>query len=197
MRYFAVCLVALAGVAWWNQHRTNGHERRLGEIASEIAGRPVAVNCQGLPSAFFDISPRAGEVVFNDDGTPPDAATLKRDTCRYLQRFEDVRSDPSFACVRRVQPCEQSTGRIAAAVRVLAHEAWHLRGLTNEAETECYALQTTALAAQGLGATPAVARAVALWNARHVYPYLPSDYQSGQCRDGGNFDLRPTTTDWP
>ena len=197
MRYFAVSLIALASLGWWNQHRTNGHERTLGRIASEIAGRPVGVNCQGLPSAFVDISPRAGEVMFNDDGTPPDETTLKRDTCRYLDRFDEVRSGPSFACVRRVEPCEPSIGKIASAIRVLAHEAWHLRGITNEAETECYALQTTALAARRLGATPAEARAIALWNTRHVYPHLPSQYQSGHCRDGGGFDLRRNTPDWP
>src|SRR5918992_4810004 len=197
MRYFAVSLIALAAVAWWNQHRTNGHERALGRIASEIAGRPVAIHCQGFPSAFFDISNRAGEVMFNADGTPPDDATLKRDTCRYLDRFEDARSAQSFACVRHVEPCESPTGKIASSIRVLAHEAWHLRGVTNEAETECYALQTTALVARRLGATPEEAQAVASWNTQHVYPYLPSQYQSSDCRDGGSFDLRRDTAEWP
>ena len=197
MRYIAVVLIVLAGVAWWNQHRTNGHERALGRIASEIAKRPVAINCQGFPSAFFDISNRAGEVTFNDDGTPPDEATLKRDTCRDLERFASARNERSFECVLRGVPCERAVGKIAAAVRVLAHEAWHLRGVTNEAETECYALQTTALTARRLGATTEQARAVALWNARHVYPTLPSDYQSGDCHDGGDFDLHRGTTDWP
>jgi hypothetical protein len=197
MRYFAVSLIALAAALWWNQHRTNGYERMLGRIASEIAGRPVAVNCQGLPSALVDISPRAGEVMFNEDGTPPDETTLKRDTCRYLERFENARSAPSFACVRRVERCEPSIGKIAASIRVLAHEAWHLRGVTNEAQTECYALQTTALVARRLGATPEQAQAVAAWNTRHVYPYLPSQYQSGECRDGGGFDLRRDSTEWP
>src|SRR5215218_5688186 len=136
MRYLAVLLIGLAGVAWWNQHRTDGRERNLGRIATEIAGRPVAVNCQGLLSTLIDISPNAGEVMCNDDGTPPNEATLKRDTCRYLRRFEDARSAPSFECVRRVEPCEPSTGKIASALRIVAHEAWHLRGVTNEAQAE-------------------------------------------------------------
>jgi hypothetical protein len=197
VRYFAVFVIALVAAAWWNQHRTNGHERALGRIASEIAGRPVEIHCQGLPSSLIDISNRAGEVRFNDDGTPPDEATLKRDTCRDLRRFAGVRAAPSFECVRRAAPCERSIGRIASAVRVLAHEAWHLRGVTNEAETECYALQTTAFAARRLGATAAEARAVALWNTRHVYRTLPSQYQTGECRAGGSFDLRRGTTVWP
>jgi hypothetical protein len=130
-------------------------------------------------------------------GTPPDETTLKGDTCRYLERFEDARSAPSFECVRRAEPCQPSTGKIASAVRALAHEAWHLRGVTSEAQTECYALQTTALAALRLGASPEEAQAVALWNTKHVYPHLPSEYQSGECRNGGRFDLRPGTTARP
>lgn len=196
MRYVAVLLIALAA-AWWNQHRTNSHESALGRIASEIAGRPVEVHCQGLPSALIDISNRAGEVRYNDDGTPPDEATLKRDTCRDLKRFASVRSSPSFECVRRTEPCDRSIGRIASAVRVLAHEAWHLRGVTDEAATECYALQTTDFAAERLGATAEEARAIALWNARHIYHNLPSHYRTGECRPGGSYDLQRGTTAWP
>jgi len=197
VRYFAALVIVIMSVAWWNQHRTDGHERSLGKIASEIAKRPVGINCQGLPSALLDISNRAGEVYFNDDGTPPNEATLKRDTCRDLKRFADVRDEPSFQCVLLALRCERGVGRTAAAVRVLAHEAWHVRGFTNEAETECYALQTTALTALRLGATTEQARAVAVWNTRQVYPNLPSEYQNGECRDGGRFDLRPNTSEWP
>jgi hypothetical protein len=197
LRYFVVVLIVLIAGGWWNQHRTNDHERTLGRIASEIAGRPVEIHCQGLPSSLIDISNRAGEVRFNEDGTPPDEATLKRDTCRDLKRFASVRAAPSFDCVRRAAPCERSIGRIASAVRVLAHEAWHLRGVTSEAETECYALQTTAFAAQRMGATEGEARSIALWNARHVYRNLPSEYQTSECRAGGSFDLRRGPTAWP
>jgi hypothetical protein len=197
VRYFLVFLIVLGVGGWWNQHRTDGHERKLGRVASEIAGRSVEIHCQGLPSSLIDISNRAGEVRFNDDGTPPDEATLKRDTCRDLDRFASVRAAPSFDCVRHGAPCERSTGRIASAVRVLAHEAWHLRGVTSEAQTECYALQTTALVAERMGASAAEARAIALWNTRHVYRNLPLEYQTGECRAGGDFDLRNGFTAWP
>ena len=198
MRYIvALLLIASAGVAFWNQHRTDGHERALGEIASEIARRPVAIRCQGLPSALIDISNLAGEVIFEHDGTPPDEATLKRGVCRDLKRFASARRAPSFECVRRLEPCERSIWKVAYAVHVFTHEAWHLRGVTSEAETECYALQTTAFTARRMGATPAQARALARWNVRHAYPNLPSEYQTSECRDGGSLDLRPETTDWP
>ena len=155
------------------------------------------IHCQGLPSSLIDISNRAGEVRYNADGTPPDEATLKRDTCRDLKRFASVRAAPSFECVRRAAPCERSIAKIASAVRVLAHEAWHLRGVTSEAETECYALQTTAFTAQRMGATADEAHAITLWNIRHIYPSLPSEYRTSECRAGGSFDLRRGMTDWP
>ncbi len=129
-------VVSLFAAAVWNQHRTNAHERRLGEIASEIAGRPVAINCQGLPSALIDVTSLAGEVMFDHEGRPADEATLKRDVCRDLIRFVPVRSAPSFDCVLRLEPCERPVGKIAYAVHVFTHEAWHLRGVMNEAQTD-------------------------------------------------------------
>jgi hypothetical protein len=190
-------VVGLPLLAYWNQHRVDGHERMLGEVASEIAGRPVGVRCQGLPSALIDITNLAGEVQFAHDGTPADVATLKRDVCRDLKRFGSARLAPSFDCVLRVEPCERATGKVAYAVHVFTHEAWHLRGIANEAAAECYALQTTAQTAARLGATPEQARAIALWNLKHAYPHLPSQYHSSDCRDGGPLDLRPETSVWP
>ena len=198
MRYVvALLLILLPGLAIWNQHRTNGHERALGAIASEIAKRPVAIHCQGLPSALVDITNLAGEVVFDHAGAPPDEATLKRDVCRDLKRFPNARSAPSFDCVLRVAPCERAVGKIAYAVHVFTHEAWHLRGYADEAKAECFALQTTAFTAERLGATPEEARALARWNLQHAYPHLPSQYQSSECRDGGALDMRPRISAWP
>jgi hypothetical protein len=190
-------VVALPALAWWNQHRVDAHEQRLGEIAGEIAGRPVGVRCQGVPSALVDITNLAGEVQFDHDGRPADTATLKRDVCRDLKRFGSARSAPSFECVLRVDPCDRPTGKIAYAVHVFTHEAWHLRGVADEAAAECYALQTTAAVAERLGATPEQARAIAEWNLKHAYPHLPPQYHSPECRNGGRLDLRPETSVWP
>ena len=48
----------------------------------------------------------------------------------------------------------------AFAITVLAHEATHLRGVRDEAETECYALQEGAPSAERLGLDAAAARAL-------------------------------------
>ena len=80
---------------------------------------------------------------------------------------------------------------------MLAHETWHLHGIGIEAQTECYALQTTARAAELFGASPAAAQATANYALRSLYPNLPDEYRQGACGNGGPLDLRPTDPNWP
>jgi hypothetical protein len=61
-------------------------ERRLAGVASELAGRPVAVRCQAFGGAFVDASVELGYVRWRADGSPEDWTLLKRDarTARLL-----------------------------------------------------------------------------------------------------------------
>jgi len=185
MRLLAVAFgfVVLVAALVWNQYREDGRERARAAVAGEIAGRPVKVRCQGFPSELLDIGWTAGEVDFAADGRPTDKTRLKRGVCGDLDRFRGnpATSDPDARY----------------AVHILAHEAWHLRGVVDEATTECYALQSTALVAGRLGASPGEARALAVWNLLEAYPLLPASYRRGDCRDGGPFDLRPDSAVWP
>jgi hypothetical protein len=83
------------------------------------------------------------------------------------------------------------------AVDVLTHEAWHLRGVQDEARTECNSLQTMAGTALALGATSSQAAALARGQLAEGYPNLPDQYRSEHCVDGGAFDLRPDDARWP
>jgi len=65
-------------------------------------------------------------------------------------------------------------------VQTLAHEAFHLRGVIDEAETECDGLRWTPFVAEQLGATPAQARGV-LHIALSAVDDLPAEYQSPGC----------------
>lgn len=190
-------LAAAVGGLVWNQYRESGHERALGLIASEIAGRPVGVACQGLPTELVDVGWTAGEVRFDETGRPSDETRLDRQVCRDLARFREALSAPELACVLRGDPCERRAAELAYAPGLLAHEAWHLRGVVDEARTECYALQSTALVAERLGAAPEQAAAVAAWSYARVYPGLPARYRTGLCRDGGPLDLRPGSPAFP
>lgn len=83
------------------------------------------------------------------------------------------------------------------AVHTLAHEVWHLRGIGDEAGTECRALQTTAQAALLLGADARRADAAALYALAWFYPQVPSEYRTTDCFNGGPLDLRPADPRWP
>jgi hypothetical protein len=83
---------------------------------------------------------------------------------------------------------------------VLAHEAWHLRGVRDEGATECYALQSGVELGQRLGLSEDTARQMMrqqlVENAgrgRSSPEYLVPP----GCRDGGSLDLDPSSTRFP
>ena len=93
--------------------------------------------------------------------------------------------------------CPKPIWEDVLAVHTLAHEVWHLHGVTSEARTECDALQTTARAAELFGADVRSAQATAGYAWVHFYPQLPDDYRMADCVNGGPYDLRPTDPVWP
>lgn len=177
-----LAVAALAAGFLWLRHANAETERRLAAIASEIARRDVSVNCQGRIGEALDVGAEAGSVGFDAEGRPTDETELNRAVCYSLVRFRDD-SEVSFEAVQ--------------AIHTLAHEAWHLAGIQDEAQTECYALQTTALVAERLGADPVVAQGIAVDAFRRLYPALPERYRSGDCHDAGVLDLRPASALWP
>jgi hypothetical protein len=85
----------------------------------------------------------------------------------------------------------------AWSVKVLAHEAQHLRGIDDEAKADCYGLQQMSAVARGLGLGEEAARSLAEYAWRYIYPRARGEYWSNECRDGGELDLRPATSVWP
>ena len=153
-------------------------ERKLAPIASEIARRPVKVHCQSFLGELLDATNNSGHVYFGSDKTD-----LKRYVCKDLRTFakeHDVTShDQVFA------------------LHTLAHEAWHLAGVTSEALAECYSMQTAALVAERLGADPTAAQAAGRYAYEQIWPNMPDEYRTSGCNDGGRYDLRPGTPVWP
>ncbi|MGH2697831.1 MAG: hypothetical protein ACRDJL_01355 [Actinomycetota bacterium] len=70
------------------------------------------------------------------------------------------------------------------AVHVLSHEAIHMSGVSNEAQTECMAMQRDTEMAQLLDAPPRAAGALAIAYWRDVYPSMPAGYRSDECGPG-------------
>ncbi len=198
MRLFlGIVVVAVLGVAFVFHERRSALEHELGAVATQLAGRPVHVNCQGLAGDLLDATAEAGTVRFDANGRPADYTDLKRPICDALNRFSHDVKSPAYGCVITLSDCPQSIWEDVLAVHTLAHESWHLTGITNEATTECKALQTTAFAATLLGADAPSAQATAKYALVKFYPNLPDEYRTFDCANGGPLDLRPADATWP
>lgn len=183
-------IAAVAAVAWLVE-RNRGWEgldpdtraaatERFSEEAARIAGHAVEIRC--------DESGKIVGVVQHTDGIAQVGgrlAYLAPDRCYDLYRlaFED----------------EVSFGQTARAVAVLAHEAWHLRGVRAEGTTECYALQSGVELGQRLGLDEDTARRMMrLELVENAGRGAASEYVVGpDCRDGGRLDLNPRSSSFP
>lgn len=175
----AVPCVAAAtpGLLRWRE------ERALEQAASTLAGARVQVTCQTFGEAFLDASSDLGWVAWGPDGTPEHRTLIKYEPCADLRAY--LHSDKAQPTLDQV-----------IAVHVLSHEAMHMKGLTNEAQAECAAVQRDAQTARLLGADPfeAVALARAYW--REVYPRMSEAYVSSECAPGGSLDEHLPDPPW-
>ena len=182
---------ALALVLWFVESRTGwdglGEDTRARAVArfsheaSRIAGKPVTIRC--------DESGRYVGAVQHADGVAivgGDLAYLTPERCLDLYRlaFEE----------------KATSSRTARALAVLAHEAWHLRGVADEGTTECYALQSGVELGRRLGLSEDTARQMMRQqlaeNALRGRGSL--EYRvSPDCRDGGRLDLDPDASRFP
>jgi hypothetical protein len=108
--------------------------------ASRVAGKPVRIEC--------DTSGRHVGAVQHADGVATVGGRLAYITpelCYALQRLTAKGEVQSFS-------------QTARAIAVLAHEAWHLRGVADEGRTECFALQSGVQVGQRLGLDEETAR---------------------------------------
>ena len=93
--------------------------------------------------------------------------------------------------------CGYKEFQLAWAIHTLAHESFHLRGISVESTTECYAMQTTAAVAVSLGIPSGRAAQLQHWVWAKGYPNEPAEYSTPECHDGGRFDLHPDSSVWP
>ncbi len=150
--------------------------------ASAIAGHPARVGC--------DSSGEHVGVVQEADGLAEVGgarAYLTPSLCDALYQLSAKHRVQSFP----------RTGR---AIAVLAHEAWHLRGVGDEGLANCFAFQSGVQVGVHLGLSEDRARAMmrqqlatnatdSAGDARYLVP--PG------CRDGGEHDLHPSSSAFP
>ncbi|MDQ2910204.1 MAG: hypothetical protein M3R39_04200 [Actinomycetota bacterium] len=204
----ALVFVLLVLSAWAAERQARaGNERALSAVASDVAGRKVHVQCQSLWKALIDVDGRLGDVPF-PNGLAADRTHITRRMCGQLKRFRSASARSDLDCLAsidwsrydadydRAYACSRRANRTAEALMTLAHESMHLRGWADEASAQCYGLQELAYVTQQLGGNAEQGRAVTAYILA-MQGGLPSEYQSGECRAGGAFDLHPDTPEFP
>jgi hypothetical protein len=187
----------LGGFTYREANRYQSIEEKLGALASLVARRDVDMRCKSMVKDAVDVSDAHGSVEFDANGRPADVATLRRGVCSTLRRFPKEHTQERYRCLLTGTTCDDHVVAAVKALHAVAHESWHLSGIKDEKIAECYALQITAWFAQRLGAGAAQARAIAAYVAREIYPSLSADYQSGDCTNGGRYDLNRASQSWP
>jgi hypothetical protein len=158
-------------------------DSRLGHAASRLVGVHVQVTCQTLTGSALDLGHELGYVKWGPGGAPEHKTLIKHDQCNDLNAYLDSnKQHPSAAQI--------------LAVHVLTHESMHMAGTTSEAIAECHAMQYDAAMAEDLGAPAAAARALAVSYWQVVYPNMPDNYTSSDCRPGGALDLHLADAPW-
>lgn len=195
----AVVLLFLPAV-WLIQRQDRvSLQNKLAPIASEIAGHEVGVRCPGWWGRL--LSPgdtNAGMVAVDAEGRVADHTNLRTVTCTELDAFVDGGREPQLACAERSTSCGDDVQSLAWALSTVSHEAIHLRGILDEALTECYGVQYLAFTAERLGATPRQAHNLAVLHFETSQPKMPDRYAlPAGCHDGGELDLRPDDPVWP
>lgn len=180
---------ALALILWVAESRTgwdalDGDTRaeaaaRFSDEASRIAEKPVTIHCDESGDYVGAVQHADGVAAVGGN-----FAYLTPQRCLDLYRLAFKN--------------EVTSSQTARALAVLAHEAWHLRGVRDEGTTECYALQAGVEIGQRLGLSENRARQLMrqqlVENELRTSPeYLvPTD-----CRDGGRLDLNPDSARFP
>ena len=187
-----VVVAFVAVVAWgislrrgWSalDHGTQSRiEQVLSRQAQRIAGHPVRVRCdtKGAHVGAVQESDGVAEVGGKN-------AWLTPGICYQLYKLIDRKDPHAFS----------PTGR---AIAVLAHEAWHLHGVSNEGVTNCYAFQSGVDIGRRLGLSSARARALMreqLATNGFDSSGAPQYLVPPGCHDGGRYDLHRSSSRFP
>lgn len=174
-------VLALLLPALWTEIRWLHVQAAATTAVQQLTGNPAArVQCQRALGTMLWAGADLGRVEWDE----PHRAWLTLETCQHLGSwYRSDRTDPTLD--------------EAIAVHVLTHEAMHVDGARNEATAECRALQRDERTVTLLGGSPQEGAALAERIATEVYPRMPEEYRSDECRPGGALDRTPDDGTWP
>jgi hypothetical protein len=174
------CLAVALVVPAYLRHR---EESRLSAVATALVGTPVVVHCQTFGQQFFQLGAELGYVRWGAGGVPERQTFIKHGPCGSLRDY--LASDKQHPGTSEI-----------IAVHVLTHESMHMRGIKDEAQAECAALQRDAQTAQLLGADRSAALALARIYWLTDYPRMSDTYRSPDCAPGGALDEHLPDPPW-
>jgi len=154
----------------------------LSAEAGRIAGHEARVHC--------DARGEAVGIVQHADGVAEVGgrnAYLTPQICYRLYRLAFKDDEGAFS-------------QTARAIAVLAHEAWHLRGETDEGVTNCYAFQSGVALGRRLGLSDGTAARMMRQQLADNATYArasPEYLVPRECREGGSLDLTPGSSRFP
>jgi hypothetical protein len=187
----AALVAALAAAIWLVEDRTgwnglDGEQRaaaqaRFSEEASIVADKPVRIRCDESGEHVGAVQHADGVAIVGGE-----VAYLTPQRCHdlWLLAFRG----------------EERGSRTARALAVLAHEAWHLRGVRDEGRTECYALQSAVGIGQRMGLSESTARRLMRQQlSENVLrgASAPAYLVPPECKAGGELDLDPDDPRFP
>jgi hypothetical protein len=174
-------------------------EERIAEgVAKRLTRLAPTVRCGSLgvaaPPGLF-----VGGVTLLPPRGPADYFLVTPKLCNYLAWFrqDPGRYDPA-GCADST--CFQEASWAAFALGTISHESYHVLGYRKEAQVECYGMQSIWFVATSLGAPAAEAQRIASYYWKTSYADRQTStptYWSAECRDGGKYDLRPASPNWP
>ena len=196
-----------------HRHRATGR-RPLGQLVAGVALVGV------LAAVVWVVDSRSGWKGIDDDARAEAGARFSAEASRIVGHEVAIRCDESGDFVGAVQHAdgvaevggrlaylaparcldlyrlafegEVSFSQTARSIAVLAHEAWHLRGIRDEGTTECYALQSGVELGRRLGLSEGTARQMMRQQLAEnpLHGGTSSEYLVPPgCRDGGRLDL--------
>ena len=184
-------IAALVAVVWIAESRRGWDgvgeadrietEDRISDEASRIAGHRAEVRCDERGEFVGAVQHADGLAVVGGQ-----VAYLTPERCYDLYRLA-LKGDVSFS-------------QTARSIAVLAHEAWHLRGVRDEGTTECYALQSGVQLGERLGLSEGTARRMMRQQLAENRLRRGGSLEylvTRDCGNGGRLDLHPGSSSFP
>jgi hypothetical protein len=188
----AIVLAVVGGILFlaarprgWNAVSSANRARAeavFSQAATKIAGHPAAVVCDTSGGHVGIVQEADGAALVGGR-----TAYIVPSLCNELYQLRFKHRVRSFS----------RTGR---AIAVLAHEAWHLNGVSNEGLANCFGSQSGVKVGVELGLSESRARSMM----RQQLATNASDSGANTqylvptgCKDGGEYDLSPNSSTFP